>query len=92
MKRSLKFNVYRINNLNINNNYLYHCYFGSQFYKVFGQKFSIYREGSFRFNFVPSFSDGQNVLEKSEIFWRKSGNKSKLKRTRAIYNTANLTL
>ena len=35
-------------------------------YKVFGQKFSLYREGSrlFRINFVPSFSEGQNIILK----------------------------
>jgi len=37
----------------------------SQFYKVLGQKFSLYREGSslFKFNFVPSFSEGQNIIQ-----------------------------
>jgi len=31
---------------------------------VFGQKFSLYREGSslFRFKFVPNFSEGQNII------------------------------
>ena len=33
-------------------------------YKLFGLKFSLYREGSslFRFNFVPSFIGGQNKI------------------------------
>ena len=36
----------------------------SQFYKVLGQKFSLYREGSslFKFNFVPSFCEEQNII------------------------------
>ena len=48
--------------IKVHNNYLKHCYFGSQCYKVIGQKCSIYREGSnlFKFNFVPSFSQEQH--------------------------------
>jgi len=45
-------------------------YFGSQCYEVFGQKFSLYREGSslFRFNFVPSFSEVSNNDEVHNSF------------------------
>ena len=48
---------YRIYNWNIGTS---ENEFGSKCYKVFGQKFSLYREGSslLSFNFVPSFSGG----------------------------------
>jgi len=45
--RHLKENIYDvfISWTEFNFNYLQHCYFGSQYYKVFGQKFYLYREG-----------------------------------------------
>ena len=47
------------------NNYLQHCYFCSQCYKVFGQNFSLYGEGSsfFRF-FCPEL---QPLLDKIRL-------------------------
>ena len=38
MDRNISFKVMK------NKNYLKHHYFGSQYYKVFGQKFSLYRD------------------------------------------------
>ena len=45
-------------------------YFGSQCYEVFGQKLSLYREGSslFRFNFIPSFTEVSNNDEVHNSF------------------------
>ena len=45
-----------------------HCYSGSQCYKDFREKCYLYREDSslFRLNFVQSFSEGQNIIQKGE--------------------------
>ena len=82
----------------------------SQFYKVLGPKFSLYREGSslFKFNFVPSFSEGQNIIQynysinqktettmrtrKLKLQWELAKKKTTLQRYLSVFDVVTIVL